>query len=66
MSVWRESARTLIVDIISRKFIVFICATVLLLLGAIKADSWLYISLGYMAANILESSVINYFNKVTS
>ncbi len=65
MNVWKDSTKSLIVDIVSRKFVVFICATLLLVMGIIKADAWLYVALGYMAANILESSVINYFNKVT-
>ncbi len=65
MNVWKDSIKSLVVDIVSRKFIVFICATILLVGGIIKADAWLYVALGYLTTNVLESSVINYFNKVT-
>lgn len=63
MSAWRDSTKSLIKDIISRKFVVFVAATVLFWVGNLSQESWLYVALGYMSANILESTTNLIFRK---
>jgi hypothetical protein len=63
MSVYVESFKALITDIISRKFVVFVVATFLLYFGKISSEMWLYVAIGYMAANVLENISENYFPK---
>ncbi len=63
MSVWQDSIKSLIGDIISRKFVVFICATGLLYLEKISSESWVWIATGYMAANVLENGIVSYFSR---
>lgn len=44
----------------SRKLLVFIVATVLLVLGKIGEDIWLYVSLGYMGVNAAIAAIDSY------
>ncbi len=53
---WSDRAKLFVYDrVFSAKFLVWIVATVLLILGKIDATIWLYTSIGYMGVNFLEA-----------
>ena len=54
MAVWRESISNFITDTVSKKFVIFVAATILLVMGKITEMTWLYVALGYMSVNFLE------------
>ena len=54
MSVWKDNIKELIGDIVSKKFVVFLIATTLFVLGMLSETNWLYVAISYMAANFVE------------